>query len=421
MAEQDNITNEKINLDFTEDLNDDYGIKDTQVIASKELNSFLLSDPKDISRVTDEDEEQEVEDKTKNQNQQPNPNEKNTKNAKPKAKEEEKPDGGEVLNNILFGEEDEEEGTPIGTKDPVTQKPNDAGSEGGDDTFTTLGRDLLRLGVFQKNSEDESEENLSFKTGEEFLERFNLEKKKGAINIIDNFLSQYGEDYRKMFDAVFVNGIKPEEYLKSFAKIESIKGIDLSSEDNQERIVRSYYKNLKWDDQKIETRISKLRDYGDLEDEAKTYHQVLLDKEEEELNNREKVEQEKRVKEKEKELNSKKSYQKILSDKFKTQEFDGIPVTQKDVEETISYLTEKKYKLASGELLSEFDKDIMELNNPENHELKVKLGLLLKKKLDLSSVKKTAVSKKSDSLFTLSTKNAKQAKTIQDKEVKSFF
>ena len=108
-----------------------------------------------------------------------------------------------------------------------------------------------------------------------------------------------------------------------------------------------------------------------------------------------------------------------MGEKLKAQEIDGIPLTQKDSEEVLNYLTEKKYKLASGELLSEFDKDILELNRPENHELKIKLGLLLRKKLDLTSVKKTTISKKSDALFTLSTKNAKQ--NPKEKEIKSFF
>lgn len=423
MPDQDNVQTEKISLDFSEELGgNDFGIQDTQVLATKELNKFLLSDPDEVKNIKDEEAAEaakaaEAEKAKQQQQNQDDPN----KN-KQQQKKEETPDGSETLNKLLFGEDTDEDGKPLGTENPVTKKTNDAGAEGGDDTFTTLGRDLLRLGVFQKNSEDENEENLSFKSGEEFLERFNLEKKKGAVNILENFLSQFGEDYKKMFDAVFVNGVKPEEYLNSFTKIESIKSIDLTDESNQERVVRAYYKGLKWDDQKIENRLTKLKDYGDLEEEAKTYHQVLLDKETEAAAAKEQAEVAKKTEEKNKELATKKSYQRILAEKFKEKEFDGLPLaTQKDVEDALEYLSEKKYKLASGELLSEFDKDLLELNRPENHELKVKLGLLLKKKLDLTTIKKTAVSKKSDELFTLSTKNAKQNKNSQEKQVKSFF
>jgi len=236
---------------------------------------------------------------------------------------------------------------------------------------------------------------------------------------LENFLSQFGEDYRKMFDAVFVNGVKPQEYLSSFAKIEAIKDMDMAVESNQERVVRAYYKDLKWDDTRIATKIQKLKDYGDLEDESKAYHEVLLNKEKDSVAAVEKSKADDIQKQKDKDATILKSFQRILTEKLKTQEIDGIPLTQKDADEVTDYLTSKKYKLNNGDQLSEFDKDILELNRPENHENKLKLGLLLKKKLDLTSIKKATISKKSDALFTLSTKNAKaQGK---EKEIKSFF
>jgi hypothetical protein len=426
MPDQDNVSMEKVSLstsDFMEDA-DTFGIQDTQVLASKDLQSFLLSDPSKISNVTDEEEDEgftsPIKQPTQKQQTQQQKTETNEDPLKQKTQKQplkedaEKPNGKEALDNFLYGNDEENQDTQTSNKDPKnTAQSTD------DDTYTTLSRDLMRLGVFSKNSDDETEENIDVKTPEQFLERFSLEKKKGAISILDNFLSQFGEDYRKMFDAVFVNGVKPQEYISSFAKQEALGNLDMSSEDNQERIVRSYYKGLKWDDNKIDNRIQKLKDYGDLEDEAKTYQEVLLNKEKEITADLELKKAEELKTARDKELANKKSYHKILAEKLKAQEIDGIPLTDKEAVETLDYLTEKKYKLASGELLSEFDKDLMELNKPENHELKVKLGLLLKKKLDLTTVKKTAVSKKSDQLFTLSAKNAKTGKA--EKEVKSFF
>lgn len=413
----DNIQLEKVALghgDFSQDLDDNqFGIQDTQLVATKELNKFLLSDPDDIKKL--EEDEDEKKSTQQQQQQQESPEEKLKKEAAEKARKEKEADGKSALESVLFTEEDEQKQKT----DTTPGKPDKTGNE--DDTYVTLGKDLLRLGVFSKNSDEETEETIDLKTPEEFLERFQLEKKKGAIGILDNFLGQFGEDYRKMFDAVFVNGVKPEDYLNSFAKIEAISSLDLTSETNQERVVRAYYKGLKWDDTKIEAKIAKLKDYNDLEDEAKTYHTVLLDKEKEQVEALEKSKQDEVLKNKEKEIAAKKSFQRILAEKLKTQDFDGLPVTQRDVEETIEYMSEKKYKLASGEQLSEYDKDLLELNRPENHELKVKLGLLLRKKLDLSTVKKTTISKKSDALFTLSTKNAKSASTSKEKETKSFF
>lgn len=417
MPDQDNISTEKITLgssDFADDLDGNaFGIQDTQVLASKDLQSFLLSDPDDVKNIEEEKAKEAAEaEKLKQQQSQQSqqePDPKNPKSAPPK--EDEAAKGKAALENALFDSE-EEEAKPGPGKTTST-------SEDEDNTYQTLGKDLLRLGVFSKNSDDETEENISINSPEEFLERFTLEKKKGAVGILDNFLSQFGDDYRKMFDAVFVNGVKPDEYLSSFSKIESIQNLDLSAESNQERVVKAYYKGLKWDDAKIDSRIQKLKDYGDLEDEAKTYHEVLLNKEKEQVTALEQAKVAEAQEVKNKEIATKKSYERILSEKLKNQEIDGIPLTEKDSTEVLAYLTDKKYKLASGELLSEFDKDLLELNRAENHETKIKLGLLLRKKLDLTSVKKATISKKSDALFTLSTKNAKQ--NPKEKEIKSFF
>ena len=430
MPNENDVTVEKISLDFSDDLGDnDFGIKDTQVLASKDLQNFLLSDPDNIKDLAEEKAKEDAaklsqqeslkKSEEQRQKQQESPEEKIAREANEKKAADNKSDGKTFLENALFDNEQNQNSDEHNqTKVDLTSQKSDNAED--DDTYKTLGKDLLRLGVFSKSSEDETEETIDIKSGEDFLERFNVEKKKGAIGILDNFLNQFGEEYRDMFDAVFVNGVKPNEYLNSFAKIESIKELDLTQESNQERIVRAYYKGLKWDDTKVESKITKLKDYGDLEDEAKTYHQVLLDKEQETTTALETAKLEENQKVKDKELATNKSYQRILTEKLKTQEIDGVPLTQDDATKVFDYITSKKYKLQSGELLSEFDKDLMELNRPENHEMKIKLGLLLRKKLDLTSVKKQTISKKSDALFTLSTKNAKQ-KDSKERETKSFF
>ena len=89
-------------------------------------------------------------------------------------------------------------------------------------------------------------------------------------------------------------------------------------------------------------------------------------------------------------------------DKLKTKEFDGIPLNPKLASEVQDFLLVDKYKTASGELLSDFDKMILDLKKPENHSTKVKLALLLKvleKDPTLSTIQKTGVTKKTDTLF----------------------
>ncbi len=67
--------------------------------------------------------------------------------------------------------------------------------------------------------------------------------------------------------------------------------------------------------------------------------------------------------------------------------------------ETYNYLTAKKWITPSGEKISDFDYDILQLNDPKNHEVKVKLALLLRNKLDLTKVKTKAVSTESNRVF----------------------
>jgi len=53
-------------------------------------------------------------------------------------------------------------------------------------------------------------------------------------------------------------------------------------------------------------------------------------------------------------------------------------------------------------MLTEFDKTILELKRPENHEMKVKVALLLKileKDPTLSTIQKSGITKKSNELF----------------------
>jgi hypothetical protein len=66
------------------------------------------------------------------------------------------------------------------------------------------------------------------------------------------------------------------------------------------------------------------------------------------------------------------------------------------------FLLVDKYKTASGEMLTDFDKMILDLKRPENHGNKVKIALLLKvleKDPTLSSIQRKGVTTKTNQLF----------------------
>jgi hypothetical protein len=318
-------------------------------------------------------------------------------------KEEEKVD----IQSFLYADDDEEEEEADAkeVKKPTTPKTEESSEEGSDEEeetvsqFTALSRDLFKLGVFSK---EDDEEDTPVSTPEEFLERFNLEKKKGAIEVVNNFIGQFGEDYQQAFDAIFVKGVDPKEYFGTYNQIQSFSEMDLSQENNQVSIIKQALADQGFDPEDITTEVERLKNYGDLETVATKHHKVLVKKEAAKLQQMEQ--------EREKQLQQQQAYkqqyvanvQTVLQDKLKQKEFDGIPLNPKLASELQDFLLVDKYKTSSGETLTDFDRTILELKRPENHEMKVKVALLLKiieKDPTLSTIQKTGITKKSNDLF----------------------
>ena len=313
----------------------------------------------------------------------------------------EEKDSQDILRNFLGDDDEDEE-----TEDDVVTSPTipaKAEEEEEDDVvespFVSLSKDLFKLGVF---TQDDDEEDAVIETPEQFLEKFNAEKKKGAIEIVDNFIGQFGEDYQKAFDAIFVKGTDPKDYFGVYNNVVSFAELDLSIEDNQVRVIKQALTDQGFDTEDVTTEIERLRNYGDLETVASKHHKVLVKKEAAKL---QQIEQQA-----EQQLQQKamirnqyiQNVQSVLQDKLKTKEFDGIPLNPKLASELQDFLLVDKYKTPSGETLTDFDKTILELKRPENHATKVKVGLLLKileKDPTLSTIQRTGVTKKSTQLF----------------------
>lgn len=407
-------------------------IEGSMEVGNKQLLDFLMepetvtNDPSDVKELKD--------DKV----QPPDKEEPADKDKAPKSKKEEdepdkSEDGKKILKNVLFGEEDEEEEeeednkskeepkkAESKSKKDEPKKDEDEDEEEGEDSkaniFNSLAKDLFKFGVFTK---DDGEDEVEINTPEDFLERFNYEKKKGAIETIENFISQFGEDYQNAFNAIFVKGVDPKEYFNLFETVKDISSLDLSSEANQVFVVKKALKDQGFDDEDIDSEIERLKNYGDLEDVAKKHHKVLVKRESARLAELE-------VK-KERELQQKalikqeyiKNVQSILEQKLKNKEFDGIPITPKLATELQDFLLVDKYRTPNGETLTEFDKYILELKRPENHEKKVKVALLIKileNDPSLSSIQKLGVTKKSDKLFSEVTRAVSKSSVKSDKQ-----
>jgi hypothetical protein len=310
------------------------------------------------------------------------------------------------IQDFLYGndeDEDDEEETPTTT--PAKKKEEAPVAEADEEEepevsqFAALSKDLLKLGVF---STDDDEEEINISTPEEFLERFNAEKKKGAIEVVNNFIGQFGEDYQQAFEAIFVKGVDPKEYFGAYNNIQSFSEMDLSDESNQVAILKQALTDQGFDPEDVVTEVERLKNYGDLETVATKHHKVLVKKEAAKLAQME----QQRETQLQQQAAVKQQYisnvQTVLQDKLKAKEFDGIPINPKLAGELQDFLLVDKYKTPSGETLTDFDRTILELKRPENHELKVKVGLLLKiieKDPTLSTIQKSGITKKSNELF----------------------
>ena len=318
----------------------------------------------------------------------------------------------DLLKNFLGDdkEEEEEEEEDDAPKPKATPKASasSAKTEEEDDEendapevsrFAALSNDLFKLGVFTKE-DDEEDEDIS--TPEAFLEKFQAEKKKGAIEVVNNFIGQFGEDYQQAFDAIFVKGVNPKEYFGTYNNIVNFADLDLSQENNQISVIRQALTDQGFDAEDVDTEVERLKNYGDLESVATKHHKVLVKKEAAKLQQMEQ-EAEKQLQQKAYIKNQYvQNVQSVLQEKLKSKEFDGIPINPKLAGELQDFLLVDKYKTATGETLTDFDRTILELKRPENHATKVKVALLLKileKDPTLSTIQKNGVTKKSNELF----------------------
>ena len=316
------------------------------------------------------------------------------------------------IQSFLYGEdeddaeEDDNNEAPATDKKPVAKGADNQEDSNEDDEedgtpnqFAALSKDLLKLGVF---SQDEDEEETTIDSPEAFLDKFQAEKKKGAIEIVNNFIGQFGEDYQEAFDAIFVKGVSPKDYFGAYNQIQSFSDMDLSDESNQVAVIKQALADQGFESEDITTEVERIKNYGDLETVAAKHHKILIKKEASKL---QQLEQDKQAQLQQQQAIKQQYLQnvnQVLQDKIKAKEFDGIPINPKLAGELQDFLVTDKYKTASGETLTDFDRTILELKRPENHATKVKLALIMKileKDPTLSTIQKTGITKKSNELF----------------------
>jgi hypothetical protein len=393
------------NIDTSEAF--DFGIVDTSVMGNVKAVDAFLSDtvlPDDDKELEDVDEEEKP--PTKKEAVAKKAKETPSKSVVKKVEDPLK----KTAEEILFEEKDEEDEEDKEEEEKEEKDEDKEESKEGND-FETLSKDLISLGVFTQ----EEDEALP-KTGPELLAKFNAEKQKGATQWLDGFLGRFGDDRKDLFEAIFVNGVDPQEYLPVFAEVQNLESLDLSKEENQERVYREFYRRLKFSPENIDKKLQKAKDYGDLEEESKNYHAQIVAQDKEVLADQEASRAAKIQADARADAEYKSSIQKVLQDKLKTKEFNGIPLTPDLVNKAFDLLYTKRYKTADGQLLTEFDKFILETKRPENLEKRIQLALLKLTDFDFSKIAKRAVSKETNELFNqFAQQKAKKSTAVKEK------
>ena len=341
--------------------------------------------------------------------------------------EEEKQTGESLIADFLSDDPDaeteeeqvvEEKAAEPESKDVLDEVVEEEETETGAPNFEALANDLFNLGVFNK----EGEEEVSISTPEDFLARFESEKKKGAQDLVQQFIGQFGEDYQQAFESIFVKGVNPQQYFGTYNNIVNFTEMDLSKETNQKQVMKQALTDQGFEAEDIDKEVERLKSYGDLEAVSTRHHKVLVKKEAKKLQQLEAQSQQELQQKNAIKQQYQTNVQTILSDKVKEKEFDGIPINSNLANELQDFLLVDKWKTPSGETLTDFDRSILDLKRPENHELKVKVGLLLKmleKDPSLSTIQRAGVTKKSNQLFGEVARQVTKAKTVASKKPSS--
>ena len=278
--------------------------------------------------------------------------------------------------------------------------------------YSSITEEMVNQGIFLPDQDEQGNEVIpEASTPEELLELFQTNARRTASEILENFLNSRGDEARDIFDNIINKGVNPREYISRYAAVQDFKSLDLTNEDNQEKVVREFYRQAGLSPEGIDKKVKQLKDHSELANEAEEAHKVVLKREEDNI----KLLVDKKARDDADKARTRQEYVsnliKIINEKAKAREFDGIPIPDnKAANELYDYLSAERYTLGE-QLLTEFDKDILELNRPVNHPLKVKLGLLLRMlKVDpkLSGLSKKVVSKESSQAFQgLRKRNAK--------------
>jgi dihydroneopterin aldolase len=336
-----------------------------------------------------------------------------------------KPDilGGEDFDPLAEEEEDDLPKPPAPkAPEPVEEEEEEEEEEevdleGDDDEeenyFEIFGKGLVKAGMLDVADDEDIEWN-----EQTFLAKMSETIEDRAWNQLEEMaVETYGEAGVQMIEDIFINKVPVQEYLQRFANEQIVENVDLSVEENQERVFRLYLAKTGMDEDEIQDQLNYARDNDRLEAYSQKYHVKLIEKMQQEraalAQESEARVQAMRQKEEEREQ----LYADVLDGAIASGSIEGYPINEQAASELFDFVLSKPHVLPNGQRISDFEYKLAKMRQEDPSKF-LAVAKLVQSDLDLTPVKRKAVTEETNTLFndlkTKSKKSTKAAKSNDD-------
>jgi hypothetical protein len=323
--------------------------------------------------------------------------------------------------DLPLPKDDEPELTPTPTSTPKEDEEEEEEEELTDDEeesdnpFEVFAKGLAQAGILDLEDEENQVETWDEKNFIDVMEK-TVDNRMWA-KMEELAMETYGEAGVKLIEDIFINKVPVPQYLQMFSNEQTVENVDLSEEINQERIFRLYLAKTGMDDDEIEDQLSYARDNDRLESYAQKYQVKLVEKMQEE---RQRLSQEAEIRMQDmqkREEERQELYAKTLEESVKSGEIQGYPINNNDAEELFSFVLDKPHVLPNGQRISDFEYRLATMRQEDPKKF-LAVARLVQKDLDLTPIKKKAVSEETNSIFKgLKTKTKTSSKSGKQEDL----
>ena len=300
---------------------------------------------------------------------------------------------------------------PVEEEEEEVNLENDE-EEGEENYFEVFANGLAKAGMLNIDENEDIEWN-----EQTFLAKMNETIEDKAWNQLEQLATEtYGEAGVQMIEDIFINKVPVQEYLQMFSNEQIVENVDLGVEANQERVFRLYLAKTGMDEDEIQDQLNYARDTDRLEAYSQKYHGKLVEKMQQErailAQESEARVQVMRQKEEEREQ----LYADVLDGAIASGSIEGYPINEQAANELFDFVLSKPHVLPNGQRISEFEYKLARMRQEDPSKF-LAVAKLVQSNLDLSPVKRKAVTDETNSLFNnLKTKSKKSSPSNKSNE-----